>query len=530
MTGFHLNVGWLWSFLFFTLSMFFVLADRRHPGRGFMLFAGMNLAVSMNSAADAFVSYHGPSLASFVVARGALLVGFLAGALNTHFLGVFFHSVLRKSVTWVSYVLVGGGAIVIIFSSFVQVAHYEQLRFPMEYRSPSAEVSAYFLFAIIVFAAFNLSILYPAMKLGKRPARGMFIVSALSSPAAISEAVVIIMLSQRWYLIEAATWIYGLIVIGSFVSEFHGTEGLLKQTTSSLAARTAELESSYAEIDLMASELARKQQLAAVGELAAAIAHEVRNPLAIIMNAVSGMKRQKLSPPDRETLLDIVNEESERLNQLVAELLRFARPVTAARSPISLYEFCARASETAPDGYHLKVQTLNDEELGPVLVDPGLFRLALDNLISNSCQAMPEGGVIALSVRSGRFSDGTRAAALDIIDTGQGMRPEELARAKKPFFTTKPRGTGLGIPIAEKIVEAHGGEMELKSNPGQGTVVSIMLPLENELRKVVTYSETLKTVNRRRLRSIPSMQLSDLQNLRPDSELAQPASEKDGPV
>src|SRR5690606_11872123 len=215
---------------------------------------------------------------------------------------------------------------------------------------------------------------------------------------------------------------------------------------------------------------------------------------------------------------------------LVAELLRFARPVTAARSPISLYEFCARASETAPDGYQLKVQTLNDEELGPVLVDPGLFRLALDNLISNSCQAMPEGGVIALSVRSGRFTDGTRAAALDIIDTGQGMRPDELVRAKKPFFTTKPRGTGLGIPIAEKIVEAHGGEMELKSNPGQGTVVSIMLPLENELRKVVTYSETLKTVNRRRLRSIPSMQLSDLQNIRPDTELAQPASEKDGAV
>ena len=527
MTDLQSSLGWLWSFLFMTVSMFFVFADRRHRGRGFMLLAGMNLAVSINSAADAFISYHGPSLQAFIAARIALLFGLLAGALNTHFLVTFFDAAQRKAITWVIYVLVGGGAFVIIIGSSMQLPRYGDLRFPMEYRSPSAEVSAYFLLALVIFTVFNFSVLYPAMKLGKRPARGMFIISALSAPAAIGEAAIILFLAQRWYLIEGASWVYGLIVIGSFVSEFHGTEGLLKQTTSNLAARTAELQHSYAEIDLMASELSRKQQLAAVGELAAAIAHEVRNPLAIIMNAVSGMKRQKLSPTDRETLLDIVNEESERLNKLVAELLRFARPVTAARSPISLYDICARASEAAPDGYQLKVQTSSDDDLGPVLVDPGLFRLALDNLIANSCQAMPDGGTIALTVRSGHFSDGTRAAAVDVIDAGQGMRPDELVRAKKPFFTTKPRGTGLGIPIAEKIVEAHGGEMELRSNPGQGTTVTIMLPLENELQKVVTYSETLKTVTRRRLRSIPPVQVTDLQSLAEHVEALAAQEKKD---
>src|SRR5690606_6500389 len=141
----------------------------------------------------------------------------------------------------------------------------------------------------------------------------------------------------------------------------------------SLEARTAELEVSYAEIDMMYNELSQKQQLAAVGELAAAIAHEVRNPLAIIMNAVSGMRRKTISERDRETLLSIVNEETERLNHLVTELLRFARPVAASRGPASLLDICSRAAKEAPDGYTVRVVTEGDH-LEPVLVDPGLFR------------------------------------------------------------------------------------------------------------------------------------------------------------
>jgi signal transduction histidine kinase len=260
----------------------------------------------------------------------------------------------------------------------------------------------------------------------------------------------------------------------------------------------------------MASELSRKQQLAAVGELAAAIAHEVRNPLAIIMNAVSAMKRPTISGKDRETLLDIVNEESERLNHLVTELLRFARPITAARSPASLYDICAQASQAAPPGFELRVQSSVDEELGPVLVDPALFRLALDNLIANSCQAMPGGGVIELTVRRGQFSDGALAATVLVKDQGAGMDRTLLSNAKKPFFTTKPRGTGLGIPIAQKIIEAHGGEMELLSSPGAGTTVSIALPLEKDLLKNVSYGDGIKSATRRRLRSIPPIQLSEL--------------------
>ncbi|HXS16461.1 MAG TPA: ATP-binding protein [Polyangiaceae bacterium] len=506
----QLTLGWLWFLVFITLNGFFLLAERRYRGRGLAYLGMMTVCVGALGLADAWVMVPAAPLLSLFLARSTLVLGFAAVAFNTHFLCLFFESAQRRALIWASYVMAGGGIFSNVVATLQQARHVQALRFPEQYRVPSQEFFVYFSLVALISTCINLLVLFPAAWKRKSPARGMLVAVILFSPLTLTEVYFMIRHGQRWYLIEGATWAYSLIVIASLISEFKGTEGLLQQTTSNLAARTAELESSYAEIDLMASELSRKQQLAAVGELAAAIAHEVRNPLAIIMNAVSAMKRPTISGKDRETLLDIVNEESERLNHLVAELLRFARPVTAARSPVSLYDICEQASQAAPPGFELRVQTSVDEELGPVLVDPALFRLALDNLIANSCQAMPKGGVIELMVRRGQFSDGALAATVLVKDQGAGMDKLVLSNAKKPFFTTKPRGTGLGIPIAQKIVEAHGGEMELLSSPGAGTTVSIALPLEKELLKSVGYGEGIKSATRRRLRSIPPVQLSEL--------------------
>lgn len=506
----QLTLGWLWFFVFLTLSVFFMLAERRYRRRGFVYLAGMTLCVGMTSLADAWLANMASNGVALLLARSTLVVGLLAVALNTHFLCVFFGSRHGRSLIWASYVMAGGGVLASIAATVQQLGSIGELRFPEQFRVPSPEFLAYFSGFVLLSSLVHAVVLFHAAKTHRSPARGMLITVVFFSPLTLAEVYFMVRHGQRWYVIEGVVWAYCLIVIASLISEFKGTEGLLQQTTSNLAARTAELESSYAEMDLMASELSRQQQLAAVGELAAAIAHEVRNPLAIIMNAVSAMKRPTISSKDRETLLDIVNEESERLNQLVAELLRFARPVTAARSPVSLYDICAQASRSAPPGFELKVPGSVDDDLGPVLVDPALFRLALDNLIANSCQAMPGGGTIELTVRRGEFSDGTMAAKVEIRDRGAGMDKEVLQNAPKPFFTTKPRGTGLGIPIAQKIVEAHGGEMEITSARGTGTTVSIRLPLEKDLQKSVSYGDSKKTANRRRLRSIPPIQLSEL--------------------
>lgn len=271
-------------------------------------------------------------------------------------------------------------------------------------------------------------------------------------------------------------WIYVVAMAATLLLRYRGAEGRLAETASSLRARTEELRRSHAELEKIQSELVRKEQLAAVGELAASIAHEVRNPLAVIVNANAGLRRRTLSEEDRETLLSIIDEETERLNRLVAELLRFARPVAAKRALVSLVELCQDARKSAPPGYSVSTAVPEDPSLETVWVDPGLFRVVLDNLVSNACQATPHGGTVQLSVRKDLFEDGREAVAIDVVDRGHGMEAPVLQRAMHPFFTTRPSGTGLGLPIVQRIVEAHGGDLRLNSQPGTGTTATLRVP------------------------------------------------------
>ncbi len=280
-------------------------------------------------------------------------------------------------------------------------------------------------------------------------------------------------------------WVYVVAMAATLLVRYRGTEGRLRETAQSLRARTEELRRSHAELVKVQGELVRKEQLAAVGELAASIAHEVRNPLAIIVNATAGLRRRTLPENDRETLLSIIDEETERLNRLVAELLRFARPVTAKRALVSLVELCQEVQRSRPHGYDVVVSIPDQPELETIWVDPGLFRLVLDNLVSNACQSMRSGGTVTIDVREAEFDDGRPAVAIDIVDAGHGMEPVVLSRATHPFFTTRPSGTGLGLPIVLRIVEAHGGDLRLKSEPGQGTTATLRIPRSSSGRASV---------------------------------------------
>src|SRR5690606_2244402 len=211
------------------------------------------------------------------------------------------------------------------------------------------------------------------------------------------------------------------------------------------------------------------------GELAAAIAHEVRNPLAVIVNAVSGLRRSRLKTEEREMLLDIVDEETARLNRLVTDLLRFARPVQVNRSQVSLVELCSRARSVADGEREILVTMPEDPQIQNVWVDPGLFRLVFDNLLENACQAMKDSGPVRVVVGQEAL-DGVPMVRIDVIDEGHGMESEVLERAKDPFFTTRPSGTGLGLPIVQRIMAAHGGELRLSSEQGKGTTASLLIP------------------------------------------------------
>ncbi|RYE93926.1 MAG: GHKL domain-containing protein, partial [Myxococcales bacterium] len=238
--------------------------------------------------------------------------------------------------------------------------------------------------------------------------------------------------------------------------------------------RTTELGQSYEALQKTQGELVRREQLAVVGELAAVIAHEVRNPLAVINNAVAGLKRDGTDPGDRATLLAIITEESARLNRLVGDLLSYARPVSPQRQAVHLGEFVERSvALLLPPGTGVTVHLSCDPALPLILLDPGLMRQVLDNIVGNALQAMHDRG--ELSIRIDATSE-PRGVRIEIEDTGDGMDTLVRAQARTPFFTTRPSGTGLGLAIVDRIVEAHGGTMTLVSTPGHGTTVRLSLP------------------------------------------------------
>lgn len=249
-----------------------------------------------------------------------------------------------------------------------------------------------------------------------------------------------------------------------------------RATEVRLSSCLDELASAQTAVDRLQRELRDKKQLAVVGELAAAIAHEVRNPLAIIMNAAAGLRRPTIGAEDRSTLLSILDEETARLNRLVTDLLRFARPVIIKRSSVSISELARRAEGRLEDKHRLQISIPDQPHLKSVEADANLLRLVFDNLVSNAFQAMPDGGMVEIAV--GEATRGEEPfVRIDIIDQGHGMDEQVLARATDPFYTTRPSGTGLGLPIVQRIVEAHGGQLEIDSTPGQGTKVSLFLPL-----------------------------------------------------
>ena len=284
------------------------------------------------------------------------------------------------------------------------------------------------------------------------------------------------------YLIPHAFLFYSFAVGISLLLRQRDTVGRLEVTAKSLRERTEELRRSYQDLRVMEDELGRREQLAAVGELAATIAHEVRNPLAVISNAAAGLRRPRLRDDDRRTLLEIVDEEVARLNRLVTDLLRFARPVSISWSSVDLRELAERVRAMAPEGVIVVVDIEDDPRVRTVSVDAGLLRLVLENLVENACQAMPEGGTLSIAVRTTEL-DGEPATCLEVRDTGRGMDERTRERALKPFFTTRPQGTGLGLPIVDRIVRAHGGAVELRSELGQGTGVCLIIPFDEAVRR-----------------------------------------------
>ncbi len=278
------------------------------------------------------------------------------------------------------------------------------------------------------------------------------------------------------YLADAGLVAFVLGLVTTPSARYAVVHRELERRTKELRSRSRELRRSYEDLRVTQEELVKKEQLAVVGELAAVIAHEVRNPLAIIGNAVAGLRKPVISREDHDTLLAILDEENGRLNRLVSDLLRYARPVNLQRQQFSLADLLERTLGLVDrDTKTIKAELKVECSEGRVWGDANLLRQVFDNLVDNAVQAM--GGTGALTVRIRAASEeGVDGLAVDIIDTGEGMDTQVRSRARDPFFTTRPSGTGLGLAIVDRIVDAHGGHFAIDSRSGEGTTVTVFLP------------------------------------------------------
>ena len=247
------------------------------------------------------------------------------------------------------------------------------------------------------------------------------------------------------------------------------------------AALRRELEASYQTLQrqteelLEASEqLRRSERLAALGELTASIAHEIRNPLGGISGAAEIVGREGVAPEVRAEFSDILRKETARLNQAVQNILTFARGRKSEVRETDLAEIAGRVVRLiAREAQQHSVSIAQEIPAGlRIKTDPLLLEHILLNLVLNAVQAMPNGGAVTLLQTNG----GPGTIALTVRDTGPGIPAEVQAQMFKPFFTTKPGGTGLGLAIAQRLAHGLGGEIRLQSEPGKGTEFTLEIP------------------------------------------------------
>lgn len=262
-------------------------------------------------------------------------------------------------------------------------------------------------------------------------------------------------------------------VTGMLADKEHRRRAELQRATEEIQAMHRELQSTF-------EQLKRADRLAAIGQLSASLAHEIRNPLGSIRGAVDVLKQPGTPDELRHEFRAIIEKECSRLEHLLAGLLDFARPRPPEWRQVDISQTLDSTIALLAPAAGRNHTTLR-RELPPGLplleCDSNQVRQVILNLTLNAIQAMPEGGEIVLSAR---LSDS--AFVIEIRDRGHGISVEHLDKIFDPFFTTKENGTGLGLAVAHRIVEQHHGTISARRNEDQGMTFSVLLPFQRGLK------------------------------------------------
>jgi signal transduction histidine kinase len=232
-------------------------------------------------------------------------------------------------------------------------------------------------------------------------------------------------------------------------------------------------------------QMKEKDRLAALGEMAAGLAHEIRNPLGSIKASAQYLSETAEQREDRGEFLDIIVDEVDRLNRVVSSFLDYARPAHTDPEPIyvnSAVQLTLQFLRPECDSAEVELHVAMDPDLPKVRIDIEHLRQVLINLVQNAVQAMTSGGDIYVETRTqDRFRIGggaRRWVQISVRDTGPGIAPGLLANLFVPFVTTKQQGTGLGLAISQRIVSETGGRIDVRSRQGVGTTFVVLLPAE----------------------------------------------------
>jgi two-component system, NtrC family, sensor histidine kinase HydH len=222
-------------------------------------------------------------------------------------------------------------------------------------------------------------------------------------------------------------------------------------------------------------QLSRAERLSAMGEMAAGISHEVRNPLGIIRSSAELLKKKVAKIDSSNPLPDIIVEEASRLNNIITDFINFARPRSPKLSPCRIEDILNKnitflSAQIAEGGY--TIEKNYKEPLPEIMADAPMLHQSFLNLFINAMQAMPGGGRIGLAIRAeGGW------VIVDIEDDGKGIPVGLLDKIWDPFFTTKDKGTGLGLGIVKNIIQSHGGGIRIGNRAPQGVSVTVELPV-----------------------------------------------------
>jgi two-component system sensor histidine kinase HydH len=252
----------------------------------------------------------------------------------------------------------------------------------------------------------------------------------------------------------------------------------LQRTAEGLEDSFKKLQSQSERIIAIEEQLRRSERLSTLGEMAAVLAHEIRNPLGSIRGTAEILRDDYRPGDPKHEFIEIQIKETERLNHVVEDFLRMARQQPMELSDCSIREeletIVTLVAKDAQDrGISLRLEP--GKEVPVFRGDGEKLRQAFLNIVINALQATPSGGSVGINCR--RTGTGYE---IRFVDSGSGIQADALTKVFEPFYTTKPDGTGLGLAVTRKIIEGHGGTLDIVSKPGQGTTVHVNLPAQTE--------------------------------------------------